>query len=796
MLKNYFKTALRHFKRNKIFSVINISGLSIGLACCMLIILYAKDETSFDRFHKNADNLYQLTCDRIEKEGTDEKFGIAAMVQGPAFKKEIPEIREFTRVNNKVLVVKKGDAVFNEQVTWADDNFFSVFSFPLISGGANRALADMHSIVLTDEMAVKYFGNTDVVGKTLTFQINGNSEPFVISGIAKKPPQNSSIQFNIVMPFKFLEKENPDNGWMWVSYPTYFLLDPGANIRAIKAKMEQVYQTQAKNEIDLNHLAGYDNKFVWDLKPLIQMHLDNSFQGTPGASNPIYAYILSGIAIFILIIACINFVNLTIAQSLKRAKEIGIRKVIGGLRNQLIRQFLGESFLVSFLAFAIAIILAQFSLPIFNDLANKQLSLSYLLDFKLAAGFIILFFITGFAAGFYPALVVSGFNPVQTLYNRSAHQGKNFLSGVLVIFQFALAIFLIIATIFIYNQFNFLTKTNLGYNDRNLVQFVTDKAVMNKPLMDQYKSEFFKVPGVENVSYKNVGKFGGKTMAGSKEFNADYERIDDDYLAALQAKLIAGRSFSKGFPADITNSVLINEAFVQAVGWKNPIGKTVDYMNLPGWGSRKVNVIGVVKDYHYESLKEKIRPQLFTQDAALPLGQFLIRLKEGRTATALAALEKTYSKMIPNHPFDYVFSDEMNKRNYDAEHKWKQIITFSATITIFISCIGLLGLTILSTEKRRKEIGIRKVLGATTNHITQLIALNFIKLVFIAFLIAVPISWFVINKWLQSFAYRIEMSWYLFALAGTLALVIALLTVGSQVVRIARSQPVKALKTE
>jgi len=796
MLRNYFKTAFRHLKRNTIFSVINISGLSIGLACCMLIILYTKDETSFDKFHKNADHLYQLTCDRIEKEGTDEKFGIAAMVQGPAFKKEIPEIREFTRVNNKTVVVKKSDALFSEQVTWADNNFFSVFSFPLLSGNAGQVLSDMHAMVLTDETAIKYFGSTDVIGKTLHLEINGSSESFIVSGIAAKPPLNSSIQFNIVLPFKFLEQENPDNGWMWVSYPTYFLLNPQANVEAIRAKMDQVYQTQAKSEIDLNHLAGYDNKFVWDLKPFTQMHLDTSYQGTPAASNPIYSYILSGIAIFILIIACINFVNLTVAQSLKRAKEIGIRKVVGSLRSQLIKQFLGESLLLTFFAFTLAIILAQLALPVFNDLADKKLSLGYLFDFKLTIGLMLLFLITGFVAGFYPALILSGFNPVQTLYNRTAYRSKNLFSGALVIVQFALATFLIIATLFIYNQFNFLTKTNLGYNDRNLVQFVADNAIMNKPLMDQYKTEFLKVQGVENVSYKNVGKFGGKTQAGAKEFTADYERIDDDYLATLQAKLIAGRSLSKAFPADVNNSVLINEAFVRATGWKNPIGKTVDYMNLPEWGSRKVSIIGVVKDYHYESLKEKIRPQLFTQDPALPLGQFVIRLKQGHEATSLAGVEKTYHRMIPDHPFDYVFSDDMNKRNYDAEYKWKQIITFSAVLTIFISCIGLLGLTILSTEKRTKEIGIRKVLGATTNHIIRLIAFDFLKLVFIAFLIAIPIGWLTIDKWLQNFAYRIEMSWYLFALAGTLALVIALLTVGSQVIRVAASNPVKALKNE
>jgi len=796
MFRNYLKTTLRHLKRNAVFSFINIAGLSIGLACCMLILLYIKDEISFDRFHKNKDRLYQLTCDRIEKEGTDEKFGIAAMVQGPAFKKEIPEIKEYTRVNSKNLVIKNGDAVFNEQVTWVDDNFFSVFSFPLLSGKPEQVLSDLHSIVITDETALKYFGNTDVTGKTLALEINGKTVPFVISGIAKKPPQNSSIQFNILLPFKYLEQENPDNGWMWVSYPTYFLLNRGANLLAIKNKMAEVYQTQAKSEIDVNHLAGYDNKFVWDLKPFVQMHLDTVYQGTPGASNPIYSYILSGIAIFILAIACMNFINLTIAQSLKRAKEIGIRKVIGSLRSHLIKQFLCESFIICFISFVLATLLAQLVLPVFNELANKRLSLTYLFDFNLIAGFILLYIITAFAAGFYPSMVLSRFSPVKTLYNRKSNHRKNYLANSLVVIQFSLATFLIIATLFIYGQFNFLTKTNLGYNDKNLVAFVADKAIMNKPLMDQYKTEFLRVPGVENVSYKNIGKFGGKTQAGGKEFTADYERVDEDYLRALGVTLIAGRGFSKEFPSDVTNSVLVNETFAKEAGWTNPVGKTVDYMNLPAWGNRKIAVIGVIKDYHYESLKERIKPQLFTEETSLPLGQFLIRIKPVNKVVTLLALEKSYHRLIPDHPFDYVFKDDLNHQNYDAEYKWKQIITFSAAVTIFISCVGLLGLTILSTERRAKEIGIRKVLGASVTQITQLITLGFLKLIFIAFIITIPVSWYTVHKWLQNFAYRVDMSWWVFALAGILAILIASITIGTQAIRSALSNPVKALKNE
>jgi putative ABC transport system permease protein len=796
MLTNYLKTTIRNLKRNKLFSLINIAGLSVGLTCCMLILLYTKDEVSYDQFHANKDHLYQLTCSRIEKDNSTEKFGIAAMVQGAEFKRAIPEIKEFTRTNEKSLVVKKGNDIFTENITWVDDNFFSVFSFPLIDGNARSVLSGYNSMVLTDETAKKYFGKTDAVGKSLQIEINGQFESFIVSGIAKRAPLNSSIQFNILLPFKHLETASPDNGWMWVSFPTYFLLQPGANLKSVETKMAGVYKTQAKSEIDMNHLAGYDNKFVWGIKPFVKMHLNTAYEGVPQASSPVYSFILSAIAIFILIIACINFVNLTIAQSLKRGKEIGIRKVLGSLRVQLIRQFFGESFIVCFGAFVFAVGLAQLSLPLFNEVANKQLSLSYLFDYKLLIAFILLFFITGLVAGFYPALVLSGFSPIQILNNRRSYRGKNQITKGLVIMQFALATFLIISTLFIYVQFNYLASSDLGYNDKNLVEFNAEKAVMNKPLMDMLKTEFSKVPGVEQVSYRNIGKFGGKTEAGGKEITAVYEHVEENYLPALQTKILSGRNFSKDLVTDADNSVLVNEAFVKAAGWTNALGKTIDYMNLPGWGSRRVSVVGVVKDYHYTSLKELIKPQVFTGEKTLPLGLFVVRVKPSDVPATMLALGKVYHNLLPDQPFQYNFKTDLNQKSYEAESKWKQIIGFGALFTIFISCIGLLGLSVLSAENRVKEMGVRKVLGASSFQIAELISRDFVKLVLIAFLIAIPCAWYAVHQWLQNFAYKIDMSWWVFALGGLAALLIALLTVSGQALKVAWANPVKALRNE
>lgn len=796
MFKNYFKIAFRHLKRNKIFSFINISGLSLGLTCCMLILLYTKDEISYDSFHEKKDNIYQLVCDRIEKDGLDTKSAIAAMVQGPAFKQAIPEIQEFTRVNHKQVLVKKEHQTFNEDICWVDENFFSVFSFPLISGNKEKVLSGFNSVVLTTETAKKYFGTTDVVNKTIDLQINGQFETFTITGIAKQAPQNSSIKFSILVPFKYLEKVNPDNGWMWFSFPTFFVIHPAANLKNITAKMEQVYQLQAKSEIDMNHEAGYDTKFKWGLIPFTQMHLNTRYQGTPEASDPIYTYILTGISIFILLIACINFINLSIAQSLKRSKEIGMRKVIGGTRNQLIWQFLGELMFVCMISFVLAILIAFLLLPFFNELANKQLSLKYLFDIKLVTGIIILYFITFLAAGFYPAMVLSGLNPVEALYSKIKFGSKNQLSKSLVVLQFALATLLIITTLFFNSQFKYLTNAELGYNHKNLVEFDIDKAVMDKPLMDVCKIAFTNVPGVETVANTNVGKFGGKTQAGNREFAATYEHIDENYLSVLQTQVIAGRNFSSKYPSDFSNSVLINETFAKKAGWNDPVGKTVDFMNLPGWGTRKITVIGLVKDCHFESLKEKIKPELFTMEPQLPLGRFIIRINPANIPATISALEKTYHKLFPDNPFQYSFRDDSLKKNYETESKWKQIISFAALVTIFISCIGLFGLAMLTTERRYKEIGIRKLLGASTSQLVQLITVDFVKLVFIAFFIAIPGGWFIANKWLQNFAYRITLSWWIFAIAGMIALFIALATVSFHAIKASLANPVKSLKNQ
>ena len=796
MLRNYLKIALRSLSRNKAFSFINIIGLSIGLSACMLIFLYTRDELSYDRFQQKKDQLFRVTCRITEKNSDSKKFGLAGAVQGPAFKKEIPAVEDYVRVMNRKFVVKKGNETFDENVSWVDEHFFRVFSFPLLSGNPEKILTDPHSIVLTDEMAKKYFGSADAIGKTLELEINKKFEPFVVSGIARRPPENSSIRFDILLPFAYQEKIDPDDGWLFLSFSTYLVLRPDANPSLVSAQMQKVYETKARGQLTEAAKQGFDAVFTWGLQPFLRMHLDTEVEsnGINNASKPIYSYILTGIAFFILLIACINFVNITVAQSLKRSREIGLRKVVGGMRSQLILQFLGESFALCLIAFLLAILLASLALPLFNELANKKLSLAYLLDLPLVASFIGLFLLTGFAAGFYPALVLSGFRPVDTLYNRGSQRGgKNYLSKGLVVLQFSLATFLIIATLFVYFQYDYLTHADMGYNDKDLLAVNVRGQGKNTELLDLFRTEFLKEPGVSEVAQKMDGDWGTVARVGEKELRMDYEHIDENYLPTLQVPILQGRNFSKDFPGDSTTSVLVNEAFAKEVGWKDPIGKMVTFLNGQDC---KLTVVGLVKDYHYASLKDKIGPQLFSASPHMPLGRFLIRIQPGNEARTLNAVEKTYRALFPWHPFDHYFIRENNLKNYEAENRWRQIISFAAILTIFISCIGLFGLTMLSIRKRTKEIGLRKVLGATVWQISGLVLTDFIGLVALALLPAIPAAWYATDRWLDNFAYRIPVNWMVFAAAGLLTLLIAVLTVSVQSVRAARTNPVNSLRTE
>lgn len=560
--------------------------------------------------------------------------------------------------------------------------------------------------------------------------------------------------------------------------------------------MQQVYLDASAEQREDVAKRGFDAVNTYGLQPLAKVHLDPDISGSwnNNQSDPAYSYILMGIAAFILAIACINFVNLTIAQSLKRSKEIGLRKVVGSSRSQLIRQFLGESFIVCGCAFLLALALAELALPLFNEMANKRLSLNYLLDAPLIAAFIGLYLITGFIAGFYPALVLSRFKPVEPLYQRMTRLGgKNYVAKGLVVLQFALATFLIIGTVFFYFQYDYLTHTDMGYNDKNLLMVSASGMNDSSRVLDAYKMELGRIPGVRRVAKTLNGTWYTRANAADHDIDVRLMNIDEDYLATMGITLVAGRNFSRDFTADSGRSVLVNESFVAAAGWKDPVGKTIERLN---GDEKKFYVVGVVKDYHFNSLKEKIGAEVFTTGDQGSYGSFAIRLDPANTSNALKAVEATYQHFFPWHPFEHSFVDDDNYKSYEKEARWRRIITSSAIITVFISCVGLFGLSLLSIRRRTKEIGVRKVLGAGVWRVSTLVAQNFIGLVLLSFGIAISAAWIVVGRWLDNFPYRVSLNGWVFVLSAGATLVIAALTISVQAIKAARANPANSLRVE
>ena len=797
MFKNYFNTALRALLRYRVYSFINIVGLSLGLACAMLIILFVKDEVSFDRFHRQVSQIYRVDRHIARADGRSDNSGYSGYFQGPRFAAEVPEVKGFVRLQNGSYDIRIGTDIRYQSISFTDSNFFSVFSFPLLHGDPKTCLLSARGAVITEDIAKRQFGTTDALGKTIFFKDGDVFTPYAITGVAKNCPENSSIKFEILLSLQTDQATASDNmNWFQFFLNTFVVLRPGADVKKVNEKIQKTFEADAGESIKMIR-QKYNIKELglsYFLQPMTDIHLSTTVSAGDGLSdggNPASSYILSGIALFILLIACINFVNLTVARSLKRAKEIGIRKVIGGNRQQLMVQFLGESFLLCFGAFVLALLIASAVLPLFNEVSGKALSLSYLADRWLIAGYIALFLVTGLLAGVYPALVLSSYNPVQTLYGRLALVGKNYLQKGLVVLQFALASFLIIATLTIFSQFKYLTGQGLGYDDANLA--AVGKYGMTRGEAGLFTRAISSNPGILGVTARNAGFSGNTVLVNANDpVTMDLETVDENYLPLLKIPLVRGRNFSPAFPSDSVRSILVNESFAQQAGWKEPIGQQVTFIET----KQKFTVIGVVKDYHFKPLTEKIGPQLFMMTAGNDYGMLYIKIRPGSETPSLHAIEAAFKKLFPLNAFAYSFMDQDNLKNYEAEQKWMQILFFSAILTIFISCIGLFGLSVLSGERRTKEIGIRKVLGASVTAVVTTLSKDFLRLVFISLIIAMPAAWLAANKWLQNYPYRISLGWGLFAAACVLVIGIALLTVSFQAIKAALSNPADSLRTE
>jgi putative ABC transport system permease protein len=798
MIKSYIKVAWRNLVHNKTLAIIKLAGLSIGLSVCMLILLYTSDEFSYDRFHTNSPRIYRIAQEMQVGNNPLQQMQITPAAMGPAFKESIPEVQNFVRITGDAIIIKQNNEVFTESPLFADESFFSVFSFPLISGNAKTALQNDHSVVLSETAAKKFFGSLDIIGKTMQIKRHGDFENFTVTAVAKNSPENSSLKFGVLMPASYL-KFDPQGGWIGGFLNTFLLLGPDANVAAVEKKMQELFIKNTHEQAEaFSKQSGMKVSARVFLQPFSDIHLSRRLGPVNGMSeggNPRNSYVLSIIAVFVLLIACINFINLAIAQSLKRGKEIGVRKIMGGSPRQLVLQFLAESLLVSTISFAFAFVLTLIVLPGFNDLVNKKLSLSYLSDGSLYAGLLLLLVATSFISGFYPSLVLSRFQPIKVLYNRQKLLGKNYLTRGLVVLQFMLAIFLITGTFAMNKQVDFLLKADLGYDKSNVVSVLLPYGDASNKLAGLFKNELNGKRGISAVSARSGGVSMTMIKTGGEPFTIRQDKIDSNYLSLLKIPLIAGRNFSSLFPSDSAHAVIVNESFVQAAGWKAEaaVGKTFRYTEE---GRNEMTIVGVVKNYHFSSMREKIEPQVFTMNPFMNYGEIYVKVNPANTPQALATIRNTFSSLVPFFPIEYKFLEDAYAEHYDTDLKGKQAVGIASVIFIIISCMGLLGLVMLSVEQRTKEIGIRKVLGAAVSNIILLISKQFLFLILISFVMAIPLAYYVIGQWLQDFAYRTSMSWWVYALPGLIAIAIAMLTLCFQSIRAALANPVKCLRTE
>jgi putative ABC transport system permease protein len=808
MLKNYLKVALRNLTRNKLYSAINVFGLAIGIAGCILIMLFVQHEASFDNFHPNVNRIFRVV--EIEKKPDGEKSASAfqPMPLAPTLLAEIPEIKSAVRFFAGSSIVAYGEKAFGEELRFSDPAFFTVFNFPLLQGNFAAALTLPNAVVISEKMAQKYFGDENPLGKLLTISIQDKTEDFVVTAVAKNAPENSSIQFNFVLPIqKFRQYELKMQRWNNFNGTVFVQLADQAASADLENKLGPFVQKYFGKMIERSRNEGYMSKdaeaFQLRLQPLREMYLGSTnIAADENKSNPLYSYILSGIAGFVLLIACINFMTLAIGRSSGRAREVGMRKVLGAVRVQLMKQFWGEALLLSLLAFALGIGLAELFLPTFNQFASKNLTLNNFFQGWFFFGLIGLWLFVGLMAGSYPSFFLSRFEPVSVLKGATKLGGKNFFTQSLVVFQFSLAIFLIVASLVMAAQLKFLATKNLGYNAEQVVIIPMRTGSNNngEELVARFRSQLMGQAGIVNISGISGAFTHGYDINGfehnGKNRSAFVYRVDPNFLATLDIPLVDGRNFLQESGTDAKQAIIVNEALAQEFEWQPPfIGK-----RLAGWDEKNIpggpEVIGVVKNFHFRSLREKIAPALFFMNPEWYVNEMLVRISPANIPQTLALLEKTWKEIAPNRPFDYTFLDDEVQQQYQLEQRWGNIVRYSTVFAIMLACLGLFGLSTLAAINRTKEIGIRKVLGASIANVTGLVSKEFVKLVLIANVIAWPAAYFVLNKLLQNYAYRIFLGPKFFVLATALALMIAFFTVSIQALKAALANPVQSLRYE
>jgi putative ABC transport system permease protein len=815
MLKNYLTIALRNLQRHKVFSFINVFGLATGIACCLLIFLFIQDELSFDRFHEKADRIYRLHLTNLQEPvqlGAEKKGLISALSTrqankmvylpaplAPRLQAELPEVEYAVRFKEESAIVSIGNTAFSEAVHFTDAPFFQVFSFPLVKGQAQSVLADQSQVVISETVARKYFGNQDPVGQLLTLEQRGKTKTFTVSGVAGEVPANSSLRFTILVRIEHLTnfEEYKDEMNNWYSLPTLVLLRENASLANFRQNMDAFVNRHFEPTIQ----AYQERKNLNASEPVLQLDCmrltDTHFDTTvfwPNVSNPLYSYILSGLGLMILLIACINYISLALTGAASRVQEVGVRKVIGASRGQLIWQLWFESQVLVGMSMGLAIVLTSLSIPVFNRLTDKQLAFSLLREPVIPLTMLGITLLIGLIAGGYPAIILSGFQPVRVLKSNRTYRVNPWFSNVLVLVQYSVCLVLVISSVIMFRQMRYISQKELGFTQEQVlvVEHFGERGEAAAQRMSRLKQWAAGNPDVISLSGSSLAfSKGMMTMyfpVRGENKPVDFFMVDYDYLSTLGIELVAGRNFSPDITTDAGEAVIVNETLASMLGNDSTAGGVANPLD-------KMRVVGIVKDHHYASLESKIAPMALSLNSGSG-GYILIRIQAGRIPEALSAVEKVWQDIAPGKPFQYSFLDENLAGQYQTYRNWVNITGAATAFAICIACLGLFGLSGLSAVNRTREIGIRKVLGASVNHIFLLLNQSTIRLIALSFIIAVPLAWYLMNQWLADFAYRITISWDLFALAGLLGIAAAGIAVSFHSLKAASANPVESLRSE
>ncbi len=815
-MKNNWKIAIRNFQRNKFYGIINVAGLMVGMASCFLIVMYLQHELGFDKFFKKADRIYQVALS-VSFGGDEFDTSNTPPPVGETLQSEFPEIESYTRhFMPGDVIMRYADQKFTESNVWmVDSNFLEFFSFEFLQGDKTTCLQGTNSIVLTESIAKKYFGQSEVLGREIFMQ----DEVFTVTGVLKDLPRQSSLQFDVLAPIAASRLVDRFSwSWVWLQLDTYVRLQEPmdvAGLSALEAKFPAMVRQHAAGAFkrigqDLEEFYAQGNRWELSLNPLFKVHLQSpelsSRLATKGDIQDLY--IFGTIGFFILLLACINFMNLSTARSMGRAMEVGVRKVLGAGRSSLIHQFLSEAMLYSFVAALAALALVQLMLPAFNQMLNQELGFMDLMEGWALVAVILIPIAAGILAGSYPALYLSNFKPLAILKSRmsTSSGGNSWVRGGLVVFQFSISVVLVICTLVVLQQIQFSINGDLGMDKENILVIQNAQHLGEKE--KSFKNELLNLPEVVQTTISTDlpagGAFGDFYIPNTDGENPNLIEdltlysylVDDGFVPTMGIEILQGRNFDEERGLD-SLAVIINESTAKMVGWENPIGKHLTY---PGGRNERFEVVGVMKDFHNLSFRESIEPfALFHESSktyTLNQSFLAVKIKPGSTREVLDKSKALWAGFAPDAPFSFTFLDDDINAQYQSEERLGSVLSSFTFLSVFVACLGLLGLIAYTTEQRTKEIGIRKVLGATVAGITGMLAKDFLKLVVAAVFIAIPVAWFFMNSWLMDFEYRIEIAWWVFALAGASAILIAFLTVSLQAVKAALANPVESLRSE